>query len=378
MRRRRAALKVVKALDAFPKVQDDYQRPTTRGGTLSLLALLLIAFLVVSEFFYYRATELRYKYSVDTDLESKLLLRVDMTIGMPCEFLGVDIIDLSGESISVAKHMKLEPASFDLTEEEMLILEAKRSLVAGDGDPKSLNDLPIVDIVTGKPKPVAMPMGEVGTKRMIACRLHGKIEVKKVAGNFHITTGRTVPHPQGHAHLNVLIPKDLLNFSHRIDHLSFGLPVPGAVNPLDGVLKIAPEGKHVYQYYLRIVPTKFNTFHRSMSTNQYSVTERNRTLDHRKGSHGVAGIFFKYDMNAMMVEIKEERRPFWQFLVRLCGIIGGVFATSGMLNALIGSFTEGVMSRVSFGSSEETDPVTKSPETWNGSSTFTQLPSIAK
>jgi hypothetical protein len=34
-----------------------------------------------------------------------------------------------------------------------------------------------------------------------------------------------------------------LNFSHRIDHLSFGLPTPGLIQPLNGDLKIANTSK---------------------------------------------------------------------------------------------------------------------------------------
>lgn len=30
-----------------------------------------------------------------------------------------------------------------------------------------------------------------------------------------------------------------------------------------------------------------------------------------------------------MVTVTEEHMPFWQFLVRLCGIIGGIFSTTG-------------------------------------------------
>ena len=56
------------------------------------------------------------------------------------------------------------------------------------------------------------------------------------------------------------------------------------------------------------------------------------------------GVFFKYDLTAMTVEIKEQRRPFWQFIIRLSGIVGGIFATSGMLNSFIGSLTDGVLS----------------------------------
>ena len=61
----------------------------------------------------------------------------------------------------------------------------------------------------------------------------------------------------------------------------------------------------------------------------YFTSLQNRTIDHSQGSHGVPGIFIKYDMSPFTVKVTEEHRPIWQFLVRLCGIIGGVFATSG-------------------------------------------------
>ena len=56
---------------------------------------------------------------------------------------------------------------------------------------------------------------------------------------------------------------------------------------------------------------------------------QNRTINHSQGSHGVPGIFVKYDLSSFKVHVREEHKPYWQFLVRLCGIIGGVFATSG-------------------------------------------------
>ena len=342
MRRRRAALK---ALDAFPKVPEDYQKPTARGGTLSILSLSIIAVLVVSEFFYYMSSQLKFKYSVDVDMDAKLLFTLDMTIGMPCQYLGADIIDLAGESKSLSSHMKMEDTVFDLSEEQQIFFNAKRDLLAQFSDSRSLNEFPIVENFNK----IRLPKRQETTTnpgKKTSCRIHGSMDVKKVAGNFHVTVGRSIPHPQGHAHLNVFVPKEILNFSHRIDHFSFGPLVPGAINQLDTTLKVTTDRNHVYQYFLQIVPTKFSTFGRSLSTNQYSVTERNRTINHRQGSHGVPGIFFKFDMSAMVVEIMEVRQPFWKFLVRLCGIVGGIFATSGMIHSFIGSLIEGALCKV--------------------------------
>ena len=53
---------------------------------------------------------------------------------------------------------------------------------------------------------------------------------------------------------------------------------------------------------------------------------------HFKNFHFVVwflGIFFKYDLSSIMVRVENRRRSFWGFLVRLCGIVGGIFATSG-------------------------------------------------
>ena len=342
MRRRRTPLKaVVRELDAFPKISEDYQKPTARGGTLSIISISIIVLLIISEFFYYRGTELKFKYSVDNDMDSLLLLTIDMTIAMSCEYLGADIVDLAGESKQIVPPMKMEPALFELSDTQNQIFKAKRALLDKFSESRSLKDFPVIENLHSLVLPNAAT--EDPNIKKNSCRIYGAMKVKRVASNFHITVGRSIAHPQGHAHLNIMVPREAINFSHRIDHFSFGPPVHGAINPLDSTLKLTHDKNYMAQYFMQVVPTKFRTLERSMSTSQYSVTEQNRTVNHRKGSHGIAGIFFKYDMNAMSIEIVENRRSFIQFLVRLCGIVGGIFATSGMIHSFIGSVTDGVL-----------------------------------
>lgn len=161
-----------------------------------------------------------------------------------------------------------------------------------------------------------------------------------------MTAGKSIPHPRGHAHLSSMVSELNYNFSHRIDLLSFGDPHPGLINPMDGDLQITDQGYQMFQYYIKIVPTYIQTLRDNMKANQFSVTQRSRTLNHMKGSHGVAGIFFKYDFNAVSVRINEQRREFGQFFVRLCGIIGGVFATSGMLHSFVGLLADLIMCQI--------------------------------
>ncbi|CAG8587672.1 8758_t:CDS:1, partial [Ambispora gerdemannii] len=42
-------------------------------------------------------------------------------------------------------------------------------------------------------------------------------------------------------------------------------------------------------------------------------------------------IFFKYDIEPISVRITEKYTSFSQFLVRLCGIVGGIWVTAGFV-----------------------------------------------
>jgi len=63
---------------------------------------------------------------------------------------------------------------------------------------------------------------------------------------------------------------------------------------------------------------------------------QNRDINHSSGSHGVPGIFVKYDLFAIKIAVREVHHPYSQFLIRLCGIIGGIFVVSGKYYILRG------------------------------------------
>ncbi|KAM9327610.1 endoplasmic reticulum-Golgi intermediate compartment protein 2-like isoform 2-T2 [Pholidichthys leucotaenia] len=299
---RRKALSLVKELDAFPKVSESYKETSASGGTVSILAFSAMALLAVLEFFVYQDTWMKYEYEVDKDFSSKLRINIDITVTMKCQHVGADILDLA-ETMIMSNGLQYEPVIFELTPQQRL-WQREDALV------EPLN----------------------------ACRIHGHVYVNKVAGNLHITVGKPIHHPQGHAHIAAFVSHDTYNFSHRIDHLSFGEEIPGIINPLDGTEKITYNNNQMFQYFITVVPTRLKTYKISTDTHQFSVTERERVINHAAGSHGVSGIFVKYDTSSLMVTISEQHMPLWQFLVRLCGIIGGIFSTTGMLHGLVGFF----------------------------------------
>ena len=90
-----------------------------------------------------------------------------------------------------------------------------------------------------------------------------------------------------------------------------------------------------YQYFIEVVPTEVKTFLTNQLTYQYSVKDYQRPINHNTGSHGIPGIFFKYDMSALKVIVMQERDSPINFAVKLCASIGGIHITSGLVNNII-------------------------------------------
>lgn len=65
---------------------------------------------------------------------------------------------------------------------------------------------------------------------------------------------------------------------------------------------------------------------RKLHTHQYSVTDYTRQIEHGKG---VPGIFIKYDIEPLQMTIRQRSTSLFQFLVRLAGVLGGVWVCVG-------------------------------------------------
>ena len=63
-------------------------------------------------------------------------------------------------------------------------------------------------------------------------------------------------------------------------------------------------------------------------------------VDHDQGSHGTAGILFKYDISPIKVNVQVGYLPWLELFIPLIGIIGGIFSTSAMINSLYQSIKD--------------------------------------
>lgn len=170
------------------------------------------------------------------------------------------------------------------------------------------------------------------------CQFTGYILVNKVKGNFHFAPGKAAAVDHAHVHdFEMLKSVSDFNLSHRIDKLSFGLTFPGQQNPLDKTEKVwSTTESAIYQYYIKIVPSSYETIHGSVITsNQYSLTENERSVSGNSHRGGLPGVFFMYDFSPLMVTVKEVRPSFGSYLTTLCAIIGGLFTVTGMIESFL-------------------------------------------
>ncbi|CAK1589335.1 unnamed protein product [Parnassius mnemosyne] len=334
-RGKKKVLDKVKELDAFPKVPEEYVDSTPVGGTFSLITFFIIMWLVYSEVTYYLDSNLVFKFMPDTDMDEKLQINIDITVAMPCSNLGADILDSTSQSVFGFGELQEEDTWFDLTQEQQDAFDAVKYLNSYLREEYHSIWQLLWKKGHGSVRATIPPRKTRPNHRPDACRLHGVLTLNKVAGNFHITAGKSLHLPRGHIHLNMLFDDTPQNFSHRIHRLSFGSPANGIIYPLEGDEKITSDENMLYQYFIEVVPTDIDTTFETIKTFQYSVKELERPVSHSKGSHGVPGIFFKYDMAALKIKVYQERENLLQFTLRLFSVIGGIYVIVSFLNTIV-------------------------------------------
>jgi hypothetical protein len=138
-----------------------------------------------------------------------------------------------------------------------------------------------------------------------------------------------------------------------ITELSFGPHYPTILNPLDKTIATTEDHYYKYQYFLSIVPTIYSKGSLSLDTNtytsapptnrhsknliftnQYAATSQSSAIP--ENPYFIPGVFFKYDIEPILLMISEERTSFLSLLVRLVNTVSGVMVTGGWLYHMSG------------------------------------------
>ena len=121
------------------------------------------------------------------------------------------------------------------------------------------------------------------------------------------------------------------DYQHKHRFLRFGRETFSLMDTLKNKRRIDDKLPMTYQYYLKIVPTKFRyligaTYDKYQYTaNSFSETSLDR----------LPLLFFKYDLSPITVEYKQTKISFLTFLINVFAILGGVFTVAGIIDAII-------------------------------------------
>ncbi|KAI8469965.1 MAG: endoplasmic reticulum vesicle transporter-domain-containing protein [Monoraphidium minutum] len=407
-------LGALRAIDAFPKVPTDFMQRTTSGGVVTLVAYSFMLLLFITETRLYLAVNTTHELVVDSSRGETISIDVDISFPrMPCAWLSLDAMDVSGELHLDVEHdvykQRLSRTGQPLSQAERHIVaptvgapNATAGLAgaagaaavdsagtaaaacdtcygAEDAEHPCCNTCDEVRSAYQRKGWVMLKLADISqcahdgyleavkAQEGEGCRMYGRLDVNKVAGNFHFAAGRS--YQQGSMHIHDMGPFEgkTLDFTHSITRVSFGPQYPGKTNPLDGAVSRLPpadagrrgggakaagadkDGKAaaaarsgMHQYFLKVVPTVYvDVRNRTLASNQYSVTEHFRESGASAGGAAAAsgrtlpGVFFFYDLSPIKVHIVEGRASFLHYLTNLCAIVGGVFAVSGLLDGAV-------------------------------------------
>ena len=179
------------------------------------------------------------------------------------------------------------------------------------------------------------------------CRIYGELNLNRASGHFHIAPHKKLAEKTQNANDQIKhnpfvqlmellsFTFDQFNISHTVNVLRFGDQYPGIVSPLDGQVRKLGDMHGMYQYYVKIVPTKYRYLNEvEIESNQYSVTEHMRHLAPGSG-RGVPGLYFYYELSPVQALFEETKKSFAAFLVSVCAILGGLFTVLGLVDVVL-------------------------------------------
>lgn len=194
--------------------------------------------------------------------------------------------------------------------------------------------------------------------RTKGCRIEGYVMLARVPGQLIIR-----PHSTG-----AQFDTGLVNMSHSISHLSFGIrdalqTQPLKLGDMDGAYadmlgsashadkrwlmevsslmagntRYTSETEHVtHEHYLKVVSTDYRpiagktyqTYEYATNTNQYKEPDKTPTVR------------IHYDLSPLRVVSKEVRKSFFEWFTSMCAIVGGVYTFSSLVENTVNTVSK--------------------------------------
>ncbi|KAH0551009.1 hypothetical protein GP486_007632 [Trichoglossum hirsutum] len=314
-------LQGLRTFDAFPKTKTSYTTRHARGGQWTVILIAFSLFLAGSEFRRWHHRQETHQFSVEKGIGHELQINLDMVVAMSCSDLHINVQDASGDRILAGEMLKHDPTNWGQW------VKGMHQLGWGDQDAMYDDETEhLAEIVGGRESSWKATPKLRGSAS--GCRIYGDMKLNKVQGDFHITA-------RGHGYAE---------WGQHLSHedLSFGPHYQSLHNPLSSTIATTDAHFYKYQYYLSLVPTiyaiadstgsKNPHLDKAIQTNQYAVTSQS----HQIPEVTVPGIFFKFDIEPILLTVVAERGGFLALLVRIINVVSGVLVAGGWLYQMMG------------------------------------------
>lgn len=270
----------IRRFDIYRKVPKDLTQPTVTGACVSIVSVLFMLFLFLSELTGFLQMEVVSELIVDDPVKYSEKIPVFLNITLmntKCEYVGLDIQD-------------------DMGRHEVGFQDNTEKIPQNDDN---------------------------------GCRMETHFLINKVPGNFHVST---------HAARNQPAQGDMRHVVHKLRFgmdLEEGKNVKGSFNPMESLDKTSGNAQATHDYIIRVVPSVYvdSTGNRRYPY-QYTYSYR-EILQYGHGGHMMPAIWFRYEMSPITVQYTERRKPLYHFLTTVCAIVGGTFTVAGIFDSCV-------------------------------------------
>ncbi|KAJ3747116.1 endoplasmic reticulum vesicle transporter-domain-containing protein [Lentinula detonsa] len=388
----------LKGVDAFGKTTDDVKIKTRTGAFLTLVSAAIILSFTLMEFIDYLRIYTDTSLLVDRSRGEKLSMRMNVTFPkVPCYLVSVDVMDISGEAQRDISHsirkMRLDSSGKEIrgSRSTQLKNEVERytddlpsdycgscygGLEPASGCCNNCEEVRTAYVNKGwsftNPDSIEQCKREGWATKLKeqaneGCSVVGRVRVNKVAGNIHLSPGRSFQSSARDIYELVPYLRDDGNkhdYSHTIHELTFENDDDynyrkakvtkemrqrlGLDDPLKDTSRTTTKSQYMYQYFLKVVSTHFRTIDgQVLKSHQYSATHFERDIAEgghgdtpqgvylQHGASGVPGVFFNFEISPILVVLTDTRQSFAHFITSTCAIIGGVLTVASLFDSML-------------------------------------------
>ena len=340
-----------KDLDIFPKVCEDHSRKTTFSGTVTVVCVIIMSYLLVFQTIGYLATPAKQRLGVDQkplptfedgtldwDSITRVNIHIDIDFpSLPCPVIDFQVLDaFKDRQLNSFTKLKMKRIGKDGKIIKSKKNENSQNNVCGScygmksGCCNTCKDVKNAFKAKGRPIPplstIKQCKEDVISYQNIKdekCRIYGTITVPSTRSTLVISTGDSVDDGKNSSQA-LGIGMDDFNMTHTINTLF--VEDENGDKPLDGLKMVQDKvGRYKGVYYLRTLREKRG------SSQVYRVTATHYDRYREATTGKFPGLFFHFDISPIIVEYKKDI-SFLHFLVELMAILGGVYSLGSLLD----------------------------------------------